>query len=203
MTIRKQRMSLQEAVFIFLLIALSFASFTALAEDKEKWDQAELEEIKKLLKSSPFYFELPALGSDEKLNFADLLLESNVIFYFFSSESPICKLQEPFVIELNEWIEKNASGKVRVVGISVAPSQEKVFSNAKKNAKNSSLGFTVLLDPGARVTGEKYQIKTKGVPIFYFFTKGGFPIKVVEGFSRDLISVTEKAFALKEKGEQK
>ncbi len=192
-------------------------SESALPQTARSEETLRKEEFREILDSSAFYFELPAFGKERAVSFTELLLERNAIFYFFSSSSSICWLQERFVQELFKWTRDNPTAKVVLVGINIDPHGERVLSErftarvlnegmrterkegrgeppSKSEAEGEGDTYLILLDPGARETGSTYEVREKGVPMFFFFTRGGFPIKTVEGFTRDLVSIAKSLY---------
>ena len=185
---------------IFLALSMNAVSFFGglglpfLAVAEQKTNKNDLH----ILERSPFHFKLPLFSLDEKnlemVSFSELVANENLIIYFFSTDSPVCRLQNRFVNVLVDWAQKNEDINLKILAINVDQAGRKALAEEIELQGKDSYKFPIALDPNGGVTDKGYGVKMKGVPLFYFFAKGGLPLNIIEGFTRDLVSIAEKTF---------
>jgi len=186
-------------VTLLMTAGIFFGSlgFPFLSPAEEKANKDDL----RILERSPFYFKLPLFSLEEKdeetVSFSELVADGNLIVYFFSADSPVCRLQNKFVNGLVDWSQKNGSLKLKVLAINIDQAGRKALVEELQARGKDFYKFPIALDPNGAATDKGYGVKMKGVPLFYFFAKGGFPLNMIEGFTRDLVSLAEKTFPTK------
>ena len=167
------------------------AGQAAPSSEAEEADES-LSQQRKAIEESPFHFELPApSGSESKFNFADVVAERNLVIYFWSASCPLCLLQTSAVNELVRWAEKHPAVNLEVVSVNLDALGPRVL---KLSAVHPEIGFPVFYDPGGNRTRKGYRPDEHGLPAFYFFLRGGLPVRVLQGFSSELIALAKESF---------
>lgn len=147
---------------------------------------------RKAIEDSPFFFELPARsGNRSKLNFADAVLEHNLVLYFWSASCPLCLLETRSVNRLAQWAEKHPSANLRVISINLDVMGPRAL---ELGPVHPEIEFPVFYDPGGARTRKGYLLEESGLPAFYFFVKGGLPVQVVKGFDSNLVARAQESF---------
>jgi len=159
-------------------------------------DAAETEEQplipREVIEESPFFFELPARsGNKTKLNFADVVMEHNLVLYFWSARCPLCLLQTRSVNQLARWAEEHPKANLQVISISLDALGSRML---EQGAVQPEIEFPVFYDPEGAHTRKGYMLEESGLPAFYFFLQGGLPVRVVSGFKSGLVNLAKESF---------
>ncbi len=144
---------------------------------------------------SPFSFELPARhGNAEKVGFADLVLDTNAVIFLWTTCCPLCKLEVRHVNRLAAWAKEHPEANLRVYSVNFDSLGQRGFERAKWSEVMLPQ-FPVFYDPGARhFKEEAWKVEENGLPLVFFFARGGFPVRIVRGFSADLLTFAEQEF---------
>jgi hypothetical protein len=63
---------------------------------------------------SPFSFELPARhGNEDKIGFADLVLDTNAVIFLWTTDCPLCKLEVRHMNNLAAWAKEHPQANLR------------------------------------------------------------------------------------------
>lgn len=176
-----------------LLLAMPFA---ALAEESTAAAPAPEQAIsREAIARSPFAFELPARhGNEDKVEFADLVLDANAVIFLWTTDCPLCRLEVRHMNRLAAWVKEHPEANLRVYSVNFDPLGARGWERAKW-PEEMWPQFEVFYDPGARhFKEEAWKVEENGLPLVFFFARGGFPVRIIKGFSADLLTVAEKEF---------
>lgn len=153
------------------------------------------------INKSPFAFTLPnRYGNPKRITFTDLVFTQNVVMFLWTTDCPLCKLQVRHLNDLVKWAKENPKANLRVVSVNFGDRGKEGFL-ASKWDEVMLPKFDVFYDPGARrFKDEVWQLDKHGVPITFYFAQGGFPVRVVSGFSADLGKIAEEEFLPPKRG---
>lgn len=184
------------AAFICAAVLVA-ATSTALAdEDTTPMEPAPAEAIsREAIARSPFSFELPArYGNEDKVEFAGLVLETNAVIFMWTTDCPLCKLEVRHMNKLAAWVKEHPEANLRVYSVNFDSLGARGFEKAKWD-KVMLPQFPVFYDPGARhFKEEAWKLEENGLPLTFYFARGGFPVRIITGFSADLLTAAEKEF---------
>ena len=140
-------------------------------------------------------FTLPnRYGNPKKISFTDLVFKQNVVMFLWTTDCPLCKLEVRHMNELVKWAEKHPKANLRVVSVNFGDDGKDGFEAAGWDEVMMPK-FEVLWDPGARrFKADVWQLDKHGIPITFFFAQGGFPVRVIPGFTADLIKTAQEEF---------
>ncbi len=147
------------------------------------------------INKSPFAFDLPKrYGNPKRISFTDLVFKQNVVMMLWTTDCPLCKLEVRHMNALAKWAEENPRANLRVVSVNFNDKGKDGFTLAKWDEAMLPK-FEVLWDPGARrFKADVWQLDKHGIPITFFFAQGGFPVRVIPGFTTDLIKTAQEEF---------
>lgn len=153
------------------------------------------------INKSPFAFTLPnRYGNPKKISFTDLVFKQNVVMFLWTTDCPLCKLEVRHMNELVKWAKEHPKANLRVVSVNFGDGGKDGFDAAGWDDVMMPK-FEVLWDPGARrFKADVWQLDKHGIPITFFFAQGGFPVRVIPGFTTDLIKTAQDEFLPPERG---
>lgn len=153
------------------------------------------------INKSPFAFTLPnRYGNPKKISFTDLVFKQNVVMFLWTTDCPLCKLEVRHMNDLVKWAKEHPKANLRVVSVNFGDDGKDGFEAAGWDEVMMPK-FEVLWDPGARrFKADVWQLDKHGIPITFFFAQGGFPVRVIPGFTADLIKTAQEEFLPPERG---
>lgn len=153
------------------------------------------------INKSPFAFTLPnRYGNPKKISFTDLVFKQNVVMFLWTTDCPLCKLEVRHMNDLVKWAKEHPKANLRVVSVNFGDDGKDGFDAAGWDEVMMPK-FEVLWDPGARrFKADVWQLDKHGIPITFFFAQGGFPVRVIPGFTADLIKTAQDEFLPPERG---
>jgi thiol-disulfide isomerase/thioredoxin len=181
---------------LFCAAVLLAMPLAALAEESTAAAPASEQAIsREAIARSPFSFELPSRhGNEDKVEFADLVLDTNAVIFLWTTDCPLCKLEVRHMNRLAAWVKEHPEANLCVYSVNFDPLGERGFEKAKWDEVMLPQ-FSVFYDPGARhFKEEAWKVEENGLPLTFFFARGGFPVRIIKGFSADLLTVAQKEF---------
>ncbi|MCD6282328.1 redoxin domain-containing protein [bacterium] len=184
-------------VTLALVTALLAGIRAAPAQDAESEQPEALQPIisREAIDQSSFYFSLPPRhGNAERVTFTDLVYEHNVVLMLWVTGCPLCKLEVRHLNKLVKWANEHPEAKLTVASVNFDALGKRGFEQANWD-KAMLPQFEVYWDPGARHFNEEiWLLEEKGLPLTFYLTQGGLPVRIITGFSADLVKFAENDF---------
>lgn|GEM_PF-2403023 len=179
------------------LAVLFTGTFAAPAQDTENAQPDVSQPIisREIIDQSSFYFSLPPRhGNAERISFTDLVYEHNAVLMLWVTACPLCKLEVRHMNKLEKWAEEHPEANLTVASVNFDALGSRGFEQA--NWEEAALPqFDVYWDPGARHFNEDiWLLEKKGLPLTFYIAQGGLPVRIITGFSADLVEFAEEDF---------
>lgn len=184
-------------IALALPVILLAGTWIASAQDSENEQPEESRPIisREVIDQSSFYFSLPPRhGNTERITFTDLVYENNAVLMLWVTACPLCKLEVRHMNKLVEWAEKHPEANLTIASVNFDALGSRGFEQA--NWEKAALPkFDVYWDPGARHFNEDiWLLEEKGLPLTFYIAQGGLPVRIITGFSADLVEFAEEDF---------
>ncbi len=180
-----------------LATALLAGIWAAPAQDADNEQPEKPQPIisREAIDQSPFFFSLPPRhGNAERVTFTDLVYEHNAVLMLWVTACPLCKLEVRHMNKLVKWANEHPEANLTVASVNFDALGKRGFEQA--NWEKSTLPqFDVYWDPGTRHFNEEiWLLEEKGLPLTFYLAQGGLPVRIVTGFSADLVEFAENDF---------
>lgn len=187
-----------------LVTALLAGIWAAFAQDAENEQPEEGRPIisREIIDQSSLYFSLPPRhGNAERVTFTDLVYEHNAVLLLWVTACPLCKLEVRHMNKLVKWAEEHPEANLIVASVNFDALGSRGFEQAHWE-KATLPQFDVYWDPGARHFNEEiWLLEEKGLPLIFYLAQGGLPVRIITGFSTDLVEFAEDDFLPKSAGQ--
>ncbi len=182
---------------IALAALLLAGALSAPAQSTEDEHAAKPEPIisREAIDQSTFFFSLPPRhGNTERITFTDLVYENNAVLMLWTTACPLCKLEVRHMNKLVEWAEEHPEANLLVASVNFDALGSRGLEQAYWD-KAALPKFDVYWDPGARHFDEDvWLVEEKGLPLTFYLAQGGLPVRIVTGFSADLVEFAKQEF---------